>query len=76
MLYGPDIDAADRHLANYADRVLKRAKAADLPIEQRTKFELLINLISCRPGDKSGHRAVRSRAAAVRLAPHLRGGPS
>src|SRR6202040_23709 len=32
--------------------------------------------LSCWPGDKSGHRAVRSHAAAVSLAPHLRGGPS
>jgi len=34
MSYGPDIDAADRHLANYADRVLKTAKVLGLTIPQ------------------------------------------
>src|SRR5262252_1655687 len=44
LSYGPDLVATFRQVAKYADKILKGSKAADLPVEQATKFELVINL--------------------------------
>jgi len=44
VTYGADFSAMFRRAADYADRILKGTKPAELPVEQPTKYDLVVNL--------------------------------
>jgi putative ABC transport system substrate-binding protein len=65
LSYGVSFPAMFRRVADYVDRIAKGAKAADLPIEQPTKFELVLNLKTANAIDVKISPAILVRADEV-----------
>jgi putative ABC transport system substrate-binding protein len=65
MFYGVNGPDLYRRTANFVDKILKGAKPADLPVEQATKFDLVINLKAAQQIGVNVPEAVLKRAAKV-----------
>ena len=65
MSYGPNIPATERILARYVDRILRGAKPGDLPIEQPTQFELVVNLKTAKALGITIPQSLRLRAEEI-----------
>ena len=65
MSYGPNIPDLFRRAGDYVDKILRGAKPADMPIEQPTKFDLIVNLKTAKALEIDISPALLARADEV-----------
>jgi hypothetical protein len=66
MAYGPNFPDMFRRSADYVDKILRGAKPADIPVEQPTKFDLVVNLTTAKTHSAYAARS-RRRGNRVRM---------
>jgi putative ABC transport system substrate-binding protein len=65
MSYGPNFPDLWRHAADLVDKILRGTKPIDIPVEQPTKFDLVINLVTAKALDLTIPESFLSRADEV-----------
>jgi putative ABC transport system substrate-binding protein len=65
MSYGPNFPDLFRRAAHFADKILRGAKPGDIPVEQPTKFDLVINLKTAKALNLTVSQTILARAEAV-----------
>jgi putative ABC transport system substrate-binding protein len=56
MSYGANLTSHYRHAADYVDKILRGGNPGDIPVEQPTKFDLIVNLKAAKALDLNCHR--------------------
>jgi len=62
MSYGANLPGAFRRAADFVDKILRGAKPADIPVEQPTKFDLVVNLTTAKALGLTVSSSVLARA--------------
>ena len=65
MSYGPNLEESWRRIAAFVDKILKGARPADLPVEQPTRFEFIVNLKTAKALDLTVPQSIFARADEV-----------
>jgi len=65
MSYGASLRALYRHATTFVDKLLKGAKPSDLPVEQATKFDLVINLTTAKALNLTIPQSILLRATEI-----------